>query len=146
MFNHTRFKLEMLHKAIKSETTNIFVCITEDVPFFVLNFVAMEQAKASGRAISTIVLVSLLVNCVSMGYKMCIIKEFLSHLQEKTVLIAFIERLSQKAECPKVRSVAASFVVRQRKMSIVSRVSITSLTASVMPSDEVKHIIPHEAD
>merc|ERR1712013_331013 len=135
MFNNMRFKLEMLHKTIKSDTSNIFVCLTEDVPFFVLNFVAMEQAKASGHATSRFVLLSLLVNCMSMGWKGCIVKEFLSHLHEKKVLIAYIEQIARETECDDVREQANTLVVRQHKMSIISKSSKLSMRASVQPLD-----------
>eukprot|EP01083_Nonionella_stella_P268332 907050_1 len=76
-YNQMHFRSNMLQRLIKQEACTIFVAFFEDLPFFVLNFYAIIKAE-----ITLIILLSLMFNAMSFGYKMAVAKGFFVNLQE----------------------------------------------------------------
>eukprot|EP01083_Nonionella_stella_P056068 147848_1 len=94
-----RFKLQILSKSIRQHTVTIFVAIIEDVPFYIVNTIALIGSKST----NTILLVSLSINAVSIGFKLCVTKEFFAHLIEKSEVKESIMNLEEVKERQKTK-------------------------------------------
>lgn len=131
--NGFRFQLQLLDKVIHQEATNIFVGLLEDLPFFILNFIAIHEAKQKGYFVSDFMLFSWVINCVSLGYKICTTKSFLGHLQEKANIISSIEGI-QSEQSPK----------SDGNKRVSKKTSIVTLLSSSKKS--LTQIVPQHSD
>eukprot|EP01084_Bolivina_argentea_P030129 55872_1 len=91
------FKKQILSRKIQHQSVTIFVAICEDLPFLVLNLYGILHKSTNNVDLNVYLMGSLVVNCLSLGYKMCVFKEFFGNLQERNSLNQMIVKFNSKS-------------------------------------------------
>ena len=76
-----RFKDHVIEKEIRGSSANIMVGLLEDIPFYVLNMIAVT--KTSGNQ-NIVLLFSMTLGSISFGWKLCVFKNLFKVLSAKT--------------------------------------------------------------
>jgi len=88
------FKYRLIQRKLRNQSISIFVGFFEDLPFIALNAYGMLIHSHSTCGLNKFLLLSTLVNCISLGYKTSIIEEFFKHLQQRRNVKESIDNLS----------------------------------------------------
>merc|ERR1712154_171555 len=78
-----KFKKRIIEKKIKEQTANIFVGLIEDIPFYVMNMIALLGDVNSSGEDNAMFLVSLSITAMSVGFKISIARELFNNLGDK---------------------------------------------------------------
>merc|ERR1712129_273615 len=77
-----KFKKEIVSKKIREQTTAIFVGLIEDIPFYVMNMIAILNNE-SGNNDNIMFLISLSITAMSVGFKVSVGRELFGNLGAK---------------------------------------------------------------
>merc|ERR1712228_64953 len=76
------FQQNEIERKLKGTLTDIFVGVFEDIPFFTLNVYSIFTTDK----IETVIMFSTFVTTCNIGYKLSMIKQFFTHLQDKQAI------------------------------------------------------------
>ena len=76
-----KFKKQLIEKQIRGHSAGVLVGLMEDVPFYVLNVLAITTGSGN---LNEVFLLSLTLSSMSFGFKLCIMKDLFNLLAAKT--------------------------------------------------------------
>ena len=76
-----KFKEQLIDKQIRGHSAGVLVGLMEDVPFYVLNVLAITTGSGNQNLVF---LLSLTLSSFSFGFKLCIMKDLFKLLSAKT--------------------------------------------------------------